>query len=74
MVAFGALLLRLNAAFGEPTGRRAPVQALIVMFAHLALVFTAGIYLPPALCRVVPTCCQHLWMREINRAPEGNAP
>ncbi len=51
MVAFGALLLRLNGfAFGEPTGSRAPVQASYVpMFAHLALVFTAGVYLPPAL-------------------------
>jgi hydrogenase-4 component F len=51
MVAFGALLLRLNGfAFGEPTGSRAPVQAsYLPMFAHLALVFTAGIYLPPAL-------------------------
>ena len=51
MVAFGALLLRLNGfAFGEPTGSRAPVQASYVpMFAHLALVFAAGIYLPPAL-------------------------
>ncbi|HYK80576.1 MAG TPA: hydrogenase 4 subunit F [Micropepsaceae bacterium] len=51
MVAFGALMLRLNGfAFGEPVGSRAPVQASYVpMFAHLALVFTAGIYLPPAL-------------------------
>jgi hydrogenase-4 component F len=51
LVAFGALLLRLNGfAFGEPTGSRAPVQASYVpMFAHLALVFIAGIYLPPAL-------------------------
>ena len=51
MVAFGALLLRLNGfAFGEPVGSRAPVQAsYIPMFAHLGLVFTAGIYLPPAL-------------------------
>ena len=51
MVGFGALLLRLSAfAFGEPVGSRAPVQASYVpMFAHLALVFVAGIYLPPAL-------------------------
>ena len=51
LVAFGALLLRLNGfAFGEPVGSRAPVEASYVpMFAHLALVFTAGIYLPPAL-------------------------
>ena len=51
LVAFGALLLRLNGfVFGEPVGSRAPVQASYVpMFAHLALVFVAGIYLPPAL-------------------------
>ena len=51
LVAFGALMLRLNTlAFGEPTGSRAPVQASYVpMFAHLALVFAAGLYLPPAL-------------------------
>jgi hydrogenase-4 component F len=51
LVAFGALMLRLNGlAFGEPTGSRAPVQASYVpMFAHLALVFVAGLYLPPAL-------------------------
>jgi hydrogenase-4 component F len=51
LVAFGALLLRLNGfAFGEPAGSRAPVQASYVpMFAHLAVVFVAGIYLPPAL-------------------------
>jgi len=51
IVAFGALMLRLNGmAFGEPTGSRAPVQASYVpMFAHLALVFAAGLYLPPAL-------------------------
>jgi hydrogenase-4 component F len=51
MVGFGALLLRLSGfAFGEPVGSRAPVEASYVpMFAHLALVFAAGIYLPPAL-------------------------
>jgi len=51
LVAFGALMLRLNSlAFGEPVGSRAPVQASYVpMFAHLALVFGAGLYLPPAL-------------------------
>ena len=51
LVALGALLLRLNGfAFGEPVGSRAPVQASYVpMFAHLAVVFVAGIYLPPAL-------------------------
>jgi hydrogenase-4 component F len=48
LVGLGALFLRLNAiAFGEPRGSTAPAQASFVpMFAHLALVFTAGIYLP----------------------------
>ena len=52
LVAFGALLLRLNGiAFGEPTGqhgagRRRPTCRCI---AHLALVLVAGIYLPPPL-------------------------
>jgi hydrogenase-4 component F len=48
LIAFGALVLRLNGvAFGEPTGSRAPVQAsYLPLFAHLALVLVAGIYLP----------------------------
>ena len=51
LVAFGALLLRLGGlAFGEPVGSAAPVKAsYIPMFAHLALVLTAGVYLPPPL-------------------------
>ena len=51
LVAIGALLLRLNGlAFGQPTGSTAPVEASYVpMFAHLALVFGAGIYLPQPL-------------------------
>ena len=51
LIAFGALLLRLGGlAFGEPTGSTAPVEASYVpMFAHLGLVCTAGIYLPPPL-------------------------
>jgi hydrogenase-4 component F len=51
LVGLSALFLRLNAiAFGEPRGSTAPAQASFVpMFAHLALVFTAGIYLPPPL-------------------------
>jgi hydrogenase-4 component F len=51
LIAFGALLLRLNTlAFGEPTGSTAPVEASYVpMFAHLALVLAAGIYLPAPL-------------------------
>jgi hydrogenase-4 component F len=48
LVAFGALFLRLNGlVFGDPLGRTAPVQASYVpLFAHLALVLVAGIYLP----------------------------
>jgi hydrogenase-4 component F len=51
LVAFGALLLRLTGvAFGQPRGRMAPADAsYIPMYAHLALVFVAGIYLPPPL-------------------------
>jgi hydrogenase-4 component F len=51
LVAFGALLLRLQGfAFGEPSGRTAPAHASYVpIFAHLALVAGAGIYLPPLL-------------------------
>jgi hydrogenase-4 component F len=51
LVAFGALLLRLNSvAFGEARGSTEPAQASYVpMYAHLALVFTSGIYLPPPL-------------------------
>ncbi len=51
LVAFGALLLRMNSlAFGEPRGSTAPAQAsYIPMFAHLAFVLIAGIYLPAPL-------------------------
>jgi len=51
LVAFGALFLRLTGlAFGEPRGSLAPVEASYVpMFAHLALVFVAGVYLPEPL-------------------------
>ncbi len=51
LVAFGALLLRLNGlAFGEPKGSTAPAQvSFLPMYAHLALVLAAGIYLPPPL-------------------------
>jgi len=51
LVALGGLFMRLNTvAFGEPRGASAPAKASYVpMFAHLALVFVAGIYLPPAL-------------------------
>jgi hydrogenase-4 component F len=48
LVALGALLLRLNGfAFGGASGATAPVKASYVpMFAHLAIVLVAGIYLP----------------------------
>jgi hydrogenase-4 component F len=51
LVGFGALMLRLNhLAFGDPCGSDAPVQAsFIPVFAHMAIVLAAGIYLPPAL-------------------------
>jgi len=51
LVALGGLFLRLNSIdFGEPRGSTAPAEASYVpMFAHLAIVFVAGIYMPPAL-------------------------
>ncbi len=51
LIGFGALFLRLNSiAFGEPRGANGKSRASYVpMFAHLALVFVAGIYLPPQL-------------------------
>jgi hydrogenase-4 component F len=51
LVGLAGLFLRLNSiAFGEPRGPTSKAQASYVpMFAHLALVFVAGIYLPPAL-------------------------
>lgn len=51
LLAFGALLLRLtNVAFGEPRGPVGPVEASYVpLYAHLALVLVAGVYLPAPL-------------------------
>jgi hydrogenase-4 component F len=51
LLAFGALLLRVtDVAFGPVKGPVGPVHAShIPMFAHLALVLMAGIWLPPAL-------------------------
>jgi hydrogenase-4 component F len=51
LVALGGLFLQLNkVVFGEPVGPTGPVEASYVpMFAHLAIVFIAGIYMPPAL-------------------------
>ena len=51
LVAFGALIMRLQGVlFGEPSTYCEPVKATSVpLFAHLALVLIAGIYLPPTL-------------------------
>ena len=51
LIAFGALLLRVTSvAFGAPRGPRTGVHASYVpMFAHLALVLIAGVYLPAPL-------------------------
>ena len=51
LLAFGALFLRLNTiAFGEPSGEWTPVRAsYLPIFAHLALVLVAGLYLPAAM-------------------------
>jgi len=51
LVALAGLFLRLNTiAFGEPRGPSAKAQASYApMFAHLALVLAAGIYMPQAL-------------------------
>jgi hydrogenase-4 component F len=51
LVAFGALLIRLQGfAFGPPSEGKTAVRAShLPVFAHLALVLVAGLYLPPAL-------------------------
>jgi len=51
LVALGALMLRLGGlAFGEPEGESAPLQgSCLPIYAHLALVLGAGLYLPPQL-------------------------
>ena len=51
LVALGGLFLRLGTvAFGEPRGPSEPAHASYVpMFAHFAIVFAAGVYLPPGL-------------------------
>src|SRR5690606_20922552 len=51
LLAVGALILRLTEiAFGDPKGGMAPVAASHApIYAHLALVFLGGIYLPPPL-------------------------
>ena len=49
LVAFGALILRMTSlAFGPPQGSTAPATAsFLPLYLHLAIVFVAGIYLPP---------------------------
>jgi hydrogenase-4 component F len=51
LIGVAGLFLRLNTiAFGNPRGATAKAKASYVpMFAHLALVFVAGIYMPPVL-------------------------
>jgi len=51
LVGLAGLFLRLNSiAFGEPRGAQGKTTASYApMFAHLAIVFAAGIYMPPAL-------------------------
>jgi hydrogenase-4 component F len=60
LVAFAALFLRLNGiVFGEPRGKTEEAKAsLLPMFAHLALVFVAGIYMPQSLV---------LWFQNVAR-------
>jgi hydrogenase-4 component F len=51
LIALGGLFLRLSSiAFGEPRGPTESAKASYVpMFAHLAIVLVAGVYLPPTL-------------------------
>jgi len=53
LIALGGLFVRLNTiAFGNPRGPTAKAEASYVpMFAHLGLVFAAGIYMPQALVK-----------------------
>ena len=51
IIAFGALLQKLQGlAFGEPSPGAGPTHAsYLPMFAHFALVLTAGLYFPPLI-------------------------
>lgn len=51
LIALGALLMHVTGiAFGEPTGNTRPIEAsYLPMYAHLALVLCAGLYLPAPL-------------------------
>jgi hydrogenase-4 component F len=60
LLAVGALFLRVSGvAFGEPRGKTATADAsYLSMFAHLGIVFAAGIYIPPAIV---------LWFQNVAR-------
>jgi hydrogenase-4 component F len=62
LVAVGALFLQLNRiAFGEPKGETLKVRcSYLPMFAHLALVLAAGLYLPPALVALFEAVAKQL--------------
>jgi len=51
LVGFGALMMRMSAVcFGEPKGPVGPVKAsYLPIFAHLALVLAAGLFMPRAV-------------------------
>jgi len=51
LLAFGALLLRLTGvAFGEPTGKDAPMHgSLVPLWLHIALVYLIGLHMPQAM-------------------------
>jgi hydrogenase-4 component F len=53
LIAFGALIIRLqDVLFGKPSPSEAiPPATLFPLYAHLAIVLAAGIYLPQALVR-----------------------
>ena len=53
LIAFGALIIRLqDVLFGKPSPSEAiPAATLFPLYAHLAIVLAAGIYLPQPLVR-----------------------
>src|SRR5262247_100801 len=62
LIGVAGLFLRLNTiAFGDPRGATAKAEAsYLPMFAHLALVFVAGIYMPPVLV---------VWFQNVAKLP-----
>ena len=76
LVGFAALFLRLNSiAFGEPRGPSAKAEASYVpMFAHLAIVLAAGIYMPPALGGLVSERAPGCWDRAMPTLTDIIAP